>query len=205
MPKASEVGVSFDHWCFACGRANPQSLKCDFDVSRDRVETRYVGRREHSGYDGTIHGGILATLLDEVMAWATFVREGTWGVTARLALEFRRPLLVGEEARVAAEVVRVRGRVVELRAEARRGDEVLVSAHATYVKMPEDRARELSERYGDPARIQELLVGPRLDATAYRSREVPGDLERRSRGPGLREGERSEPQWGGHSPGGGRT
>lgn len=181
--------MSFDHWCFACGHKNPQSLRCDFDVSRDRVETLYVGRREHSGYDGTIHGGILATLLDEVMAWATFAREGAWGVTARLALEFHRPLLVGEEARVSAEVVRVRGPVVELRGEARRGDEVLASAHATYMKMPADRVRELAERYGDPARIQELLTGPRPHATASQAPEVPAAGERRPRG----------------SPGGGRT
>ncbi len=161
MVRASQSGVSFDHWCFVCGQANPQGLRLDFDVSRDRVEGRYVGRREHSGYEGVVHGGILATLVDEVMAWATLANQGAWGATARLWLEFRQPLRVGDEARVSAVVASARGRVVELRGEVRCGDALVAEATGTYVKVPEERARELAERYGDPARLHELLVGGR--------------------------------------------
>ena len=41
------------------------------------------------GWEGIVHGGILSTILDEVMAWS-LVGEDNWGVTARMAVEFRR-------------------------------------------------------------------------------------------------------------------
>ncbi|MEK6619571.1 MAG: PaaI family thioesterase, partial [Chloroflexota bacterium] len=79
MARLSELGVDFEHWCFACGRLNPAGLHLDFDVSRDRAETRYVGLQRHQGYDGTLHGGVVTALLDETMGWAIF-HQGIWGV-----------------------------------------------------------------------------------------------------------------------------
>ena len=42
MAKLSELGVDFQHWCFACGQLNPGGLHLEFDVSRDRAEARYI-------------------------------------------------------------------------------------------------------------------------------------------------------------------
>ena len=72
MARLSELGIDFDHWCFACGRANPYGLHLDFDVARGRAETTLVSRREHTGYDGFVHGGIVTAFLDETMGWAIF-------------------------------------------------------------------------------------------------------------------------------------
>ncbi|MGH3085619.1 MAG: PaaI family thioesterase, partial [Gaiellaceae bacterium] len=78
MARLSELGVDFDHWCFACGRLNDSGLHLDFDVARGRAETSCVPQRRHQGYDGTVHGGIVTALLDETMGWAIF-HQGIWG------------------------------------------------------------------------------------------------------------------------------
>ncbi len=152
MARLSGLGVDFEHWCFACGRLNPAGLHLDFEVSRDRAETHYIGDRAHQGYDGTLHGGVVAALLDETMGWAIF-HQGIWGVTAKLALTYRRPVPVGEELHVVGEVVRDRGRAVELRGTVARASdgEILAEADGLYMRMPEDRRRELERRYSAAA------------------------------------------------------
>jgi uncharacterized protein (TIGR00369 family) len=148
MAKLSELGVDFQHWCFACGRLNDSGLHLDFDVSRGRAEASCVLERRHQGYDGTVHGGIVAALLDETMGWAIF-HQGVWGVTARLNVTFRQPVPVGEELRVVGEVVRERSRSIETHGIVSRPRDgaVLAEADAVFLLMPDERRRELERRY----------------------------------------------------------
>ncbi len=148
MARLSELGVDFEHWCFACGRLNESGLHLDFEVSRGRAETTCVTERRHQGYDGTVHGGIVTALLDETMGWAIF-HQGIWGVTARLEVAFRKPVAVGEELRVVGEVVRERSRSIETHGTVTRASDgvVLADADATFLVMPEERRRELERRY----------------------------------------------------------
>ena len=148
VARLSELGVDFDHWCFACGRLNDSGLHLDFDVSRGRAETTCLPQRQHQGYDGTVHGGIVTALLDETMGWAIF-HQGIWGVTARLNVTFRQPVLVGEELRVVGEIVRERSRSIETHGTVTRASDgnVLAEADAVFLLMPDDKRRELESRY----------------------------------------------------------
>src|SRR6266550_94325 len=112
VARLSELGVDFQHWCFACGQLNDGGMHLDFEVSRDRAEARYTALQRHQGYDGVLHGGVVTALLDEAMGWAIF-HQGIWGVTARINVSFRLPVPVGEEIRVVGEVTRDRGRLIE--------------------------------------------------------------------------------------------
>ena len=149
MARLADLGVDFAHWCFACGQLNDAGLHLDIEVSKDRAETRFVPTRRHEGYDGTVHGGIQSAVLDETMGWAIF-HQGIWGVTARMNIAFRKPVIVGEELRVVGEVVRQRSR----RAIATHGTisrvsdgTVLTESDATFLIMPDERRRELERRY----------------------------------------------------------
>ena len=148
MARLSELGVDFEHWCFACGRLNPSGLHLEFDVTRGRAEARYTGDQAHQGYDGLLHGGVVTALLDETMGWAIF-QQGVWGVTARLTVTFRSPVPVGEELVVVGEIVRERDKSIETHGQLTRASnsEVFAEADAVFMRMPEEKRRELSARY----------------------------------------------------------
>lgn len=143
------------HRCFACGSLNEHGLHLDLHVAGDRCWTELVLPDRFQGWDGIAHGGILCTILDEVMAWA-LVGEDNWGVTARMSVDFRKPAAVGMRLRADGWVTRARRRLVET--EARIVDQAsgteLATATGLYVAADEDRKRELQRRYG----FRSLLV-----------------------------------------------
>lgn len=166
MARLLDLGIDFEHWCFACGRLNPSGLQLDFDVSKDRATARYTGQQRHQGYDGLLHGGVVTALLDETMGWSIF-QQGIWGVTAKLTVTFKRPIPVGEELIVSGEVVRDRGRGIETKGTvARAADgEILAEATALFLRMPEDQRVALERRY---SRTEEAFARVRaaIDAEA---------------------------------------
>lgn len=145
-----------DHHCFGCGQLNPYGLKLSFfplpTEEGEGVWTPWTPRRVHEGFTGIVHGGIITTVLDEVMAWALYQRQ-IWAVTGRINVSFRRPVEVGVPMRAIGRVVHDRGRLLDLSGELRRTDtdELLASATATFVRVPADQAKEWEDRYVAPA------------------------------------------------------
>ena len=137
------------HNCFACGDLNEIGLhlKLNLEPGRCWTELEVPGRFE--GWEGIIHGGILCTILDEVMAWA-LVAQDSWGVTARMSVGFRKPVTAGQAIRAEGWIAESRRRI-QITAgrilDAASGAE-LVTAEATYVAATDARKRELKERYG---------------------------------------------------------
>ena len=137
------------HNCFACGELNEIGLHLQLNLEPDRCWTELVMPRRFEGWEGIIHGGILCTVLDEVMAW-TLVVHDNWGVTARMSIDFCKPVIVGQSIRAEGWIKEARrriqvtaGRIVD----AETGVE-LATAEATYVAASEARKRDLKERYG---------------------------------------------------------
>ena len=123
--------------------------------------------RRFEGWEGVAHGGIVCTILDEVMAWA-LVAEDNWGVTARISVNFRKPILIDQAIRAEGWITRSRRRVVDTAArivDAATGVE-LATAEGTYVAADAARKRELRERYGfralDPEVAEETASTPEL-------------------------------------------
>lgn len=91
----------FDDYCFACGKQNPRGLKMVVHYVDElrAAEATLALPREYQGWQEIIHGGILATLLDEIMAHAIWHFAGP-GITLELAVRYRHPLKPGEPVRV---------------------------------------------------------------------------------------------------------
>ena len=150
------------HHCFACGSLNANGLQLDLHVEPGRCWTELALDNRFEGWEGIVHGGILCTILDEVMAWA-LVGEDNWGVTARMNVTFRRPVLVGTTVRAEGWITEARRRVVATAArivDATTGDE-LASSTGMYVAASPERKRELRERYA----FRPVAAGPETGVT----------------------------------------
>lgn len=116
--------------CFVCGPAHPEGLCLRFHTEQPGIVTaEWVPERRWEGFRGIIHGGIVATVLDEAMSKAV-ASTGTPGLTCQLEVRLRRSVVPGEALKLRAWVVEVRKRRVRVAAEIRTVADV-EKAHAT--------------------------------------------------------------------------
>ncbi len=80
-----------DYRCFGCDPHSPIGLKLEFSVDGQRVISEWQPRSDLEGYPGVTHGGILATLADEVGAWYLHAVRGTAGMTRELHVSYHAP------------------------------------------------------------------------------------------------------------------
>jgi uncharacterized protein (TIGR00369 family) len=137
------------HHCFACGELNAHGMRLRLHTSPEGSWTELHVDPAFQGWEEIAHGGIVCTILDEVMAWAVIGR-GTWGVTARLNVAFRKPIRTGQAIRAEGWVVqqdrravRAEGRVIDVAS----GD-VLATGESTFMAVPADQLERLKARYG---------------------------------------------------------
>lgn len=124
----------YDDGCFACGRENPIGLHLnDFSLSDRRVTARFTPRPEYRGAGKTLHGGIAATALDEILVWAGILTEDVLTVTGTMELRFRRPVRVDEPITVSARVDGRSGRRLQISGALEVGDETRVEAAGLYL------------------------------------------------------------------------
>ncbi len=102
--------------CFGCGAANEQGLHLEFTrFSNGLIETRHQTAPHHCGLDTVVHGGIQATVLDEVMGVAAQLSlpedaSDLACVTAEMHLTYKRPVPMAEQVIARARVDRIDGR-----------------------------------------------------------------------------------------------
>jgi acyl-coenzyme A thioesterase PaaI-like protein len=110
------AGLIDDGYCFVCGKSNPVGLKVEFTRTENGVKADFFGGKNLQGYKDIVHGGIIATLLDEASVKALLFRE-IKAVTAEITLRFKNPLFINEHAIINAEIKHERGRIYEVRSE----------------------------------------------------------------------------------------
>ena len=114
--------------CFGCGGGNARGMKLVFET--DEANQRIVGRfrlgPEYQGASGFIHGGIIATVLDEVMSKVSRFSD-VRAVTAELTVEYLRPVRVDEELRAEGFATRRDGRDLYQEGEIRNAAGVLLA------------------------------------------------------------------------------
>jgi uncharacterized protein (TIGR00369 family) len=106
--------------CFACGKDNPHGLQLPIRKVDGHVELDWAVPLRFQGWQDIIHGGIVATILDELCAWAG-TEAGFNVVTAELQVRWRQPLRAGQSFHGIGRVLEERGRL--LIAESRLSDE----------------------------------------------------------------------------------
>lgn len=95
--------------CFGCSPSNAAGLRMEFYEDGEEVVSTWYPEDDYQGFHDVLHGGIQATLMDEIASWVVFIKLDTAGVTYRLNTRFRVPV------RISRGVVTLRARFVEQR------------------------------------------------------------------------------------------
>lgn len=127
--------------CYGCGSRNPRGLRLVFRRRGARVTTAFVVRRRHQGFRGILAGGLLAHVFDCLTYRVPLALGVVSAVTARLEVDYHRPVPVGRRLRFEATLARRRGRVFEITARALLGRAIAGEARATYVEVAPARIR----------------------------------------------------------------
>lgn len=133
--------------CVVCSRTNGRSLGLEFTASDDgSVHACFDCHESFEGFDGMVHGGVIASLLDGAMTNCMFV-QGISAVTAELTVRFRHPVVIGEVATVCAWVERSSPPLHVLRAEVLQDVQLKATAFAKFMEQTEPAAEtgELGE------------------------------------------------------------
>jgi len=104
-----------DNFCFVCGKDNPKGMHLSFQKEDGKVYASFSLPAYYQGYENVIHGGIIALILDEAMAYLQTYEERF--LTGKLTVKYHAPLLAGEEIEVFAEIKENRKRFKITKAE----------------------------------------------------------------------------------------
>ncbi|HUJ10646.1 MAG TPA: PaaI family thioesterase [Verrucomicrobiae bacterium] len=131
----SKLQLPYTRDCFVCGAYNPHGLRLRFCREGDEVRADFTPQPQHAGFRGIVHGGILATVLDEAMFWAAASTTKRFCLAAELNVRFVSKISVGQKLTVVARLKLDRGRLWESSAELR-NETGTVCARATCKQIP---------------------------------------------------------------------
>lgn len=121
-------------FCLVCSLSNPLGLGLKFICEEDgSVSTRFPGHPGLEGFQGLLHGGVIALLLDGAMTNCLFA-HGCVAVTGALNVRYRGPVVIGEEMNIRAWITRSSPPLHLLAAELKQGDHVKATATAKFME-----------------------------------------------------------------------
>jgi len=123
--------------CFVCGAHNSHGLHLRFRREGEEVRSDFTPAAHHAGFRDIVHGGIIATALDEAMFWAAASTTKRFCLAAELNVRFPHKVSVGEKYVIVAKLDADRGRIWQSSAELRDA-EGRVCARATCKQIPMD-------------------------------------------------------------------
>ncbi len=137
--------------CFGCGPENSAGLKLTFEEDDEKLYAGWQPSIHFQGYTNVLHGGIIATLLDEVGAWCIYVKAGTSGVTSSMTVRYLKPVYISKGAvSIEATVISREEKSVRLLCRLFDGEgKKCAEADLDYFIYPENVARQ---RYSYPGR-----------------------------------------------------
>jgi uncharacterized protein (TIGR00369 family) len=144
-PKLRMTILPHTRSCFVCGEFNPIGFQLRFEADQNTVRVPFRPRTEHAGFKGTVHGGILATLLDELMFWACAARTRRPSYCAEMSVRYIAPARIGEELMATGVLVaNRRDRLYEASGELRLpGGGVVATSTGKYIPLKDSEVTEM--------------------------------------------------------------
>lgn len=99
MNQKRKIRNPFDadkNMCFGCGPNNSAGLRLHFKEDDEKLYITWQPEPTYQGYINVLHGGIIATLLDEAAAWCVYVKACTAGVTSSMRVRYLKPVYMSK-------------------------------------------------------------------------------------------------------------
>lgn len=87
--------ANLDKDCFGCGSENHSGLHMTFETNGEQIRTKITVPPQFRGWSKLVHGGVIATILDETMSWAAIYLTKRFILTKQMTIKFLRPVYVG--------------------------------------------------------------------------------------------------------------
>ena len=133
-----------DQQCFGCGPTNPAGMQLHFHRDGDdAVVTTLHAKPGWEGAPGVLHGGLQATLIDEVGAWTVIGITGNFGFTTSMQVRYLRPVRADRPVDARGELVERTDTTARVRIRLSQDDQTLASATATYLMPSREQAEAI--------------------------------------------------------------
>jgi uncharacterized protein (TIGR00369 family) len=119
--------------CYGCSPDNPFGLRMKFCEEEEFLICEWEPESQHQGYHNVLHGGIQATLMDEIASWTVFVKADKGGVTSKVEIKYRKPVYINKG------IIKLRARILEVNKRIAR----------VYVELADNENRLCSEAWFD--------------------------------------------------------
>ena len=131
--------------CFGCSPDNPIGLHMEFFEDGDDIVCFWCPQQHYQGWINTMHGGIISTLIDEIAGWTVMRKLQATGVTGKLEVAFKKPVMTTElQITLRAHIVKQVRNIAVIAVTLEDGQGVICDeGTAIYFMQPEERAREM--------------------------------------------------------------
>jgi uncharacterized protein (TIGR00369 family) len=101
---------SATHHCFGCSPINPSGLQMSFCTDESAVFSEVRVPKHLRGWNNLIHGGILSTILDEIMSWAAIYLLKRITLTKSMTVDFLKPVYIDQRLKAEGKVLELKGK-----------------------------------------------------------------------------------------------
>lgn len=132
--------------CFVCGKDNPFGLNVTFLKDKNEVRAELIPESKHQGFKGIIHGGILFSILDEIMGRTAVITKRVMTLTVEINIKYRKKAKVGEKIIFTAHMTKDLGRMIEAQGQVCKEDGTLLAeAKGRFIVLSKEMQKEVEE------------------------------------------------------------
>ncbi|MFW9994367.1 MAG: PaaI family thioesterase [Candidatus Odinarchaeota archaeon] len=91
--------------CFGCSKTNMHGLQLRIWYTDDGCFSKCAIPDHFCGFEGVVHGGIIASLLDELAAWTIISHMYQTGITLEVNIRYLKAVLAGTEIIVKGKII----------------------------------------------------------------------------------------------------
>ncbi|MFX1251047.1 MAG: PaaI family thioesterase [Promethearchaeota archaeon] len=134
--------------CFGCSKKNERGLKLRIKYSDEGCFAHYIIPNELCGFMGVAHGGVIATLLDEIAAWTLMTQLFRVGMTVELSIQYLKRVPTNEEVTIKGEIIEHDDKTVFVRS--------AIYSTKTGTLLAEGKSKWLLPKYSTIAKVLEI-------------------------------------------------